>query len=421
LSFTTLDSWVSIDIKNYNKGRDYTYTLTFNQQLESIEVKITILNSIQDTKIIAKLSDKSKIKTVSGKMLQNEESELELLSITLASEQVANMLVAVKDMNIGNLLGTAGVGAVIVSATLGNSFSFLAKFILIIEFLGLIQLFNVEYEVILDLLFEVLASFTKFTMIPLPCETALRAQHENNLPGQWRAKLSIHEIAPWLLQDIGAIGIMLALVYGLQLLALSFFKDSKANKIIQNIRIGLFNQFIVDYAGLTLRTLAHSTSNPMNHILKLGSFILANFFLLCFVYEVIFGYIQTNSLYLRDKKSLDPIEKDLAGFYYEGLDRKSLESSWWVRNYNLIFIVRFMLVSVFIYAFQFLQMLQVSLSLLLLLFICVCTLFMSFKLKFFKSKLTKIVRIFQEVSFTLILVFVGLFYMEKPYNSLLSH
>lgn len=331
------------------------------------------------------------------------------------------MLETIKDMNIGNLLGTAGVGAVIVSATLGNSFSFLAKFILIIEFLGLIQLFNVEYEVILDLLFEVLASFTKFTMIPLPCETALRAEHENNKPGQWRAKLSIHDIAPWLLQDLGAIGIMLTLVYSLQLLSISFFKDSKANKIIQNIRIGLFNQFIVDYAGLTLRTLAHSTSNPMNHILKMGSFILANFFLLCFVYEVIFGYIQTNSLYLRDKKRFAPIEKDLAGFYYDGLDRESLKSSWWVRNYNLIFTVRFMLVSVFIYAFQFLQILQVSLSLLLLLFICVCTLFMSFKLKFFKSKFTKIVRIFQEVSFTLILVFVGLFYMEKSYNSLLSH
>jgi hypothetical protein len=123
------------------------------------------------------------------------------------------------------------------------------------------------------------------------------------------------------------------------------------------------------------------------------SFVLALFFITSFVIEVLFGLNQVSTLYLKDKAELTKIEKDLKEFYYEGLDEESIKMSWWVRNYNLIFTTRFMLVCLFIYTFQFLSILQVMMSVLLLCFCFLKTLANSFKLNFFKSKVKKYVRV----------------------------
>jgi hypothetical protein len=150
---------------------------------------------------------------------------------------------------------------------------------------------------------------------------------------------------------------------------------------------------MVDYIGLTYRNLVYVSSSKINHPLKAISFIMAIFFITCFTVEIIFSYIQVNSLYLKDKSKMSPLEKDLKEVYYEGLDKESIKESWWVRNYNLIFTARFMLVCLFIYTFQNLQILQVGMSCVVLAFIFVMTFLKSIKLKFFKSKFTKIVRV----------------------------
>jgi hypothetical protein len=177
---------------------------------------------------------------------------------------------------------------------------------------------------------------------------------------------------------------------------------------------------MVDYIGLTLRNLAHVNSNNINDRLKFMSFLISLFLLSCFIMEIIFGYYQANSLYLISKGKKTPIESDLRRVYYEGLDRKSIKTSWWVRNYNLIFTTKFIIVSVFIYTLQYLQIVQVMFSLVLLTIIFIFTTIKSFKLKFFKSKFTKYIRVFQEFSFALILIFIGTFFMDKMNNSTLK-
>ncbi len=94
---------------------------------------------------------------------------------------------------------------------------------------------------------------------------------------------------------------------------------------------------MVDYIGLIYRNLAHVGPKKMDHPLKILSFIFSLFFLICFTAEMIFGYYQANSLYLKDKGNMTPTEKDLRDVYYEGLDKESIEKSWWVRNFNVIF------------------------------------------------------------------------------------
>ncbi len=111
------------------------------------------------------------------------------------------MINVLGNANIGNTVAMAGVGGAVLSAFMGTSFSFLAKIFIIIEFMTQIQMFNVNYEPILDGFFTTLGKYTEINImsLSLPSEKKLQAQNENSLPGKWKGKLSIHEVAPWLL------------------------------------------------------------------------------------------------------------------------------------------------------------------------------------------------------------------------------
>ncbi len=102
--------------------------------------------------------------------------------------------------------------------------------------------------------------------------------------------MSRHDIAPWLLQDIGVIGCIIIGIYLLQIVAGIFFKNSKAYNFVQNVRIGIFNQFIIDFIGLTLRTLGHACYNAIDQPLKITSFVFAIFLITCFLLEMIYAY-----------------------------------------------------------------------------------------------------------------------------------
>ncbi len=103
---------------------------------------------------------------------------------------------------------------------------------------------------------------------------------------------------PLVLQDIGVTGCVLGLIYFLQIIALMLFNGSTAHKIIQNIRISLFNQYISDYIGITYRNLVHVSSYKMDDDFKKYSFLTALFFITCFTSEVIFSYYKVNEIYL---------------------------------------------------------------------------------------------------------------------------
>jgi hypothetical protein len=138
LTFTELNSWVNISLKDYQKHIHYEYTLTYNQVIQSIDVDLKLKESIKDTTITATINDKSKIKTASGKILQNSESQIDFDSHTIQTENLTGLMSFIKGLNIGNSLTSVGLAGAFLSATMGNSFSFFAKFILIIEFLGMI-------------------------------------------------------------------------------------------------------------------------------------------------------------------------------------------------------------------------------------------------------------------------------------------
>jgi predicted membrane protein len=115
------------------------------------------------------------------------------------------------------------------------------------------------------------------------------------------------------------------------------------------MRIQIFLALIVDYIGLTLRTIAHSATNNMASPLKAISFFVAVFLLICFTCETVLQYYQTNTLYKIEESKLTKHERQLSGIYYDALDMEDVKRNWWVRNFNLIFTGRFMVVSILIY------------------------------------------------------------------------
>jgi hypothetical protein len=106
---------------------------------------------------------------------------------------------------------------------------------------------------------------------------------------------------------------------------------------------------MMDYIGLTIRNLGHVSSNSIDHPLKAMSCVLALFFLSCITLEITNAFSQANILYLKDKSMMTPVEKDLKDVYYSGLDKESVKASWWIRNYNITFMVRFMIIVLLAY------------------------------------------------------------------------
>ncbi len=97
------------------------------------------------------------------------------------STWIENVAANYSDGVITKVFGGSVVGSAILASLLGNSFGFLAKFFLIIEFIGLIHLFNVPYDTGLGHLLNLLTSFTEMNMVPLPSEKVLQGQISNSI------------------------------------------------------------------------------------------------------------------------------------------------------------------------------------------------------------------------------------------------
>jgi hypothetical protein len=56
LTFTNLETWLSIELTGYNRGKDFDYILSYNDLLKSIQIILEFKKSIEDTFITAKIN-----------------------------------------------------------------------------------------------------------------------------------------------------------------------------------------------------------------------------------------------------------------------------------------------------------------------------------------------------------------------------
>ena len=95
-----------------------------------------------------------------------------------------------------------------------------------------------------------------------------------------------------------------------------------------------------------------------------------------------------------------------------------ISTSWYVRNYNLLFTMRLVVITFFLLTMQYLQILQVFLSFLVMLTFLIFNVIKFRKYKFFEDRLTKVARVIQDISFTVMMAFVCILYFEQKSSTL---
>lgn len=140
-SFASMTSWLIIEIEGYTSPVDFTYELTYQESIQTVDIEIEVNNSIASSTIKAIIRDKNKFKTTTGKTLENKEATTDFAGYSKISNGLSQSLETFSSMSgeVGATVVTSGVGALTMSSLLGNSLGFLTKMIQIIEFTALME------------------------------------------------------------------------------------------------------------------------------------------------------------------------------------------------------------------------------------------------------------------------------------------
>ncbi len=215
---------------------------------------------------------------------------------------------------------------------------------------------NIKYDDLLKTLLNAVnhAGVKETNLLSFPAEPALNSKPENQKPGQFKGKLSEHSELPWTLQSLGYKGVFLALVYFVQLITWNFFRKSFVHTKLWTLRPKLFLSMVLDFIRLCFRNIPHASMNAIDDFWKALSFSIAVFLLVSFSWEVIYSFIEINRLYKIEPDKQTETDKIMAEMYFDGLDKQGVKKSWWVRNFNVLFIFHLVLILLFIFNLQYL-------------------------------------------------------------------
>jgi len=197
-----------------------------------------------------------------------------------------------------------------------------------------------------------------------------------------------------------------------------FLLKKKIGKRFILLRIAIFNALLIDYLAISLRTLGHFPQAKTKCFLDYLSFFLACFMLICIIFELLYMWAKINDVEFYTNELLSKRDKAIKGYYYDGMKPEILKVSWFARNYNFFFLLRFVVVCVMIFNMQYLQFIQVIGSLIVMLTFCILTFHYQLKFHFFSSRFTMIFRLIQEISMTIIVILINLFCFDAFFEFL---
>jgi hypothetical protein len=180
----------------------------------------------------------------------------------------------------------------------------------------------------------------------------------------------------------------------------------------------MFNALIIDYLGSVLRTLGHHPTRTYAETVGSLSFVIAMSMLSFFTYEMCVFYTECVTNYKKKSKELTPYDKSMREHLYEGIKIKAVNASWFCRTYNFFFLARMLLVIGFIFNLQYMQIFQVIGSFAVMLGFTIATFYYNKKFQFFESKFTKVFRLIQECSMTLLISLICVFYYNNNFDVL---
>ena len=183
--------------------------------------------------------------------------------------------------------------------------------------------------------------------------------------------------------------------------------------MITSLRVSVFNALIIDYLSISFRTLGHHPTTTRHNITDYPSYFLANFFVACFIAELILMANLCNSPKFIGGENLSKTETSLHQIYFDGLNQSSIKKSWFVRNFNLLFLSRYFFLCGFIFNLQYLQIAQAVSSLLVMAIFTCFSVYYQTQVGLFQSTTLAVFKLIQEVSMTVILVLINIFCFDS--------
>lgn len=114
------------------------------------------------------------------------------------------------------------------------------------------------------------------------------------------------------------------------------------------------------------------------------------------------------------KEELTDFDKKLGELYFDGICKEEISTNWFVRHFNLLFTLKFVVIGVFIVSMQYQQVFIQVLSSFVVTLSCLVINIRNFrKYRIFKSRLTKYMRMIQDASFTTMMLMIFVLYVDE--------
>ena len=165
--------------------------------------------------------------------------------------------------------------------------------------------------------------------------------------------------------------------------------------------------------AISFRTLSHYPTQINRSALDTISYILACFTLTCFTIEFCYMGWVVNYLQGRKTNRMSVVQKNMRQVMFDGLNHKSVKKSWFIRNYNLLYLLRFFVFMGFLFGLQYLQIFQALFSFVLMISFTILTIYYQLAVGIFDSLGTSILKVIQECSIAIIMILVNTFCVDS--------
>ena len=183
----------------------------------------------------------------------------------------------------------------------------------------------------------------------------------------------------------------------------------RLNPRILSLRIAVFNIIFVDYLGICFRTLGQGLFMTYQSSWDLVGYTTALLLVSCMLLELVFIFKKTNKIYIKKETELESKEKVIWQVFFGGLDKKTIKRVRMVRNYEILQLVRYLGMVLFIFNLQYLQLLQVVFPLVLVVGFSTITYYHQLADGIFESRLESIFKLIQEASMSIMMLVVSIF------------
>lgn len=215
------------------------------------------------------------------------------------------------------------------------------------------EYYNVSFDSVLSNMLHEINEATELKLFNLPIGKKLNTL-ENSKAATWRGKLTALDKPPYILQELGYPGIIMVIMYCIELNYFLFNKNSPYT--LKIIRVSMFETLFIDYLDLSLRTLGFFPFDNSHNIYDIISFIISVSIVLGYTWELLHMITECRTLSsIKNENSISKFEKERKEALFNSINPQALSKCWFARYYEVVYLTRFYLVCMFIYNLQHLK------------------------------------------------------------------